>query len=328
MLRIGIVGTGTISGMFCRAAALANDVELFGVYSRSAKKGESFLNEQGLEMPVYTDLEAMANSTIDAVYIASPNSLHFTQAKVFLEANKHVLCEKPVTVTPGELSLLQSLAKDKGLIFLEGVMSLHSVNRPHLESALGEIGTIREARICFSQLSSKYGAFKRGELPNIFNPEYATGALMDIGVYCVNLAVWLFGVPESVSAHAVFLPGGADGAGCALFKYGDKVVTLGYSKTGQGVAGSEFLGDTGSVSLEAVSYLSGLKLHAKEDVKPVGLDIDHIQALTFEIEDFYKYINDYNANKEEYHHMTHNAMSVSKVMEEMRKQANIVFVRR
>lgn len=191
-----------------------------------------------------------ASPDIDAVYIASPNVLHAAQSRLFLENGKHVLCEKPLAARPEEVESLQALAANRGLVYMEAIMLLHMPQLAVLEDAVGRLGRISLAHFDFSQLSSKYPAYLEGAaLPNIFNPAMETGALMDLGVYCVYPALYLFGEPEGLTASAVFLDSGADGAGAAVLRYPDKVAVLTYSKTGQAVAPSQIVGDRGTLTI-------------------------------------------------------------------------------
>lgn len=84
---------------------------------------------------------------------------------------------------------------------------------------------------------------------------------MDLGVYCVYPALYLFGEPKGVSACATFLRTGADGEGSALLHYPDKQVVLTYSKTGQAAAGSQIVGDKGTLHIESISKLEGMTFH-------------------------------------------------------------------
>ena len=88
----------------------------------------------------------------------------------------------------------------------------------------------------------------------------AGGCLMDLGIYCVYAALDLFGKPESVCTAASLLPTGADGSGGSLWTYPGTGVSLSYSKTGQSRLGSEIIGDQGTVVLESVSKLTGIRI--------------------------------------------------------------------
>ncbi len=253
IVNYAIIGTGWIAKAFADGMKIASGNLPYAVYSRTEEKGRKFASSVGAEK-VFTDLEKMAScQEIDAVYIASPNAFHYAQSKLFLEHGKHVICEKTITVEPEEFEELFSLAKSKNLVYMEAIMMMHFPNRFVIKKALERLGKITTARIDFSQLSSKYPALKRGELPNIFNPEMATGSLMDLGVYNVYFALYYFGVPERVTSTAFMLPTGVDGAGTAVLYYPDKQVTLTYSKLGQSRTGTEIYGDEGTLFIEVGS---------------------------------------------------------------------------
>src|SRR5690242_21687337 len=96
MINFATVGTGWITEAFIQAARLSEQYQLVGVYSRTEEKAKQ-LAQQYNAPNYYTDLEEMAKSDeIQAVYIASPNSLHFEQTLIFLKNKKHVICEKPI----------------------------------------------------------------------------------------------------------------------------------------------------------------------------------------------------------------------------------------
>ncbi len=263
-MKIATVGTSDITRKMISAIRKKTDLTLQAVYSRDREKAKAFALEHGAPL-WFDDLNAMAACRdVDTVYIASPNAFHFRQAKLFLEHGKHVLCEKPMTATKDEQDALYELADRQGLILVEAIMPLWAPVFPAIKKALGEIGTVRAARLTYCQLSSKYPAFLRGETPNIFNPAMQAGALMDIGVYPLYVAAALFGKPDAVLSDAVFLSSGADAAGSVILKYGDKTVSVDYSKVAQGFAPSEILGDAGTVQIDAVSQLGGVRILRKD----------------------------------------------------------------
>ena len=90
---------------------------------------------------------------------------------------------------------------------------------------------------------------------------------MDLGVYCVYPAIDLFGEPERVRASAGFLSTGADGFGSACLSYPEREVLLSWSKIGQGYAGSEILGDQGSITIQSISMLAGMELHLPDGTR-------------------------------------------------------------
>lgn len=318
-MNYAIIGTGWIAKAFADGMKIAGDISPYAVYSRTEEKGRSFASSVGAEK-VFTSLEEMAScDEIDAVYIASPNAFHYAQSKLFLEHGKHVICEKPITVEPEEFEELFLLSKSKKLVYMEAIMMMHFHNRTVIENALKRLGKITTARIDFSQLSSKYPALKRGKLPNIFNPEMATGSLMDLGVYNVYFALYYFGIPERVTSTAFMLPTGADGAGTAVLNYPDKQVTLTYSKLGQSRTGTEIYGDEGTLFVESISKLTNIKFISNDGTETVlAADTEKEEVMSGEASDFLKYISDYDGNRDEYFACAEMSLSVSRIMKEIR----------
>ena len=202
MLKYSVIGTSWITNSFIQGAELVENLILDGVYSRNVEKGKAFAESTGARR-AFESFDALLQSDTDLVYVASPNSCHYEQCKALLENKKHVICEKPVTITLSQFEELCAIADENNCVYFEAIMYMHSPARETLRKAVSEIGNIRSVSIDFSQLSSKYAALKRGELPNIFNPVMQTGALNDLGIYCVYPVVDLFGEPLEINSCSI-----------------------------------------------------------------------------------------------------------------------------
>ena len=324
-MRYAVIGTGWIAGSYIQGAARTGHWELAAVYSRKKETGLAFGEKYGVST-VYTNLEELAASDIPAVYIASPNAFHYEQSRMMLEAGKHVICEKPITVTPEGYEELRELAAKKGLIYMEAIMMLHQPHLRAVEDALQKIGKVTSARLDFCQLSSKYPAYLRGELPNIFNPQMATGSLMDLGIYCVYPAAAWFGMPESITAKADFLPTGADISCTAILSYPDFQAVLQNNKNAQSRLGSEIMGEEGTLVLPSISQLTEAVLYDKAGTPtPITGSAEKDALMGNEAADFYRYITDPAGSREEYEKAGELAFQVSSVMEQIRRQAGISF---
>ncbi len=325
-MNYAIVGTGWIAKAFADGMKIAENIAPYAVYSRTEENGKAFAEKTGAKK-VFTDIEKMAEcDEIDAVYIASPNALHYSQSKLFLEHSKHVICEKPITVEPDEFEELFLLAKSKKLVYMEAIMMLHFPAKNAVENAIKKIGKITSAHIDFSQLSSKYPALKRGDLPNIFNPRLATGCLMDLGIYNIYFALYYFGEPEKITATAQFLDTGSDALGTAVFHYPDKLVTLTYSKLGQSRKGSEIYGDEGTILIESISKLVNAEIiYSDASKEAVWGDTEKEEVMSYEARDFVKYISSYDEYEKEYFSCADMALRVSKTMKKIREITGIKF---
>lgn len=205
-------------------------------------------------------------------------------------------------------------------------MYLHLPQRKILEDALGQLGKLSLVKLDFCQRSSKLDSYLDGELPNIFNPALETGALMDLGVYCVYPALALFGEPESFTVAPQMLDSGADGGGVLTLRYPDKLVVMTYSKLGQAGANSDFQGTEGTLAVESISRVAGLSLWRKDGtVERLYGDDEKYKLMGWEAKDFYRYITEPEASAQEYARCGQLSLQVSRFMERVRKQAGLVF---
>lgn len=322
-MRYGVIGTGWIAKSFIDGARMLCNSDFVAVYSRTEENGNKFANDNNIPT-IYTDINEFANGDFEAVYIASPNKLHYEQSKLMLENGKHVICEKPITVEPEELEELQVLAKKNGLVYIEAIMYMFNPARELLKDAVGKIGRITSVHFDFSQLSSKYPAYLEGKLPNIFNPALATGCLMDLGIYCVYPALDIFGMPEKITACASFMESGADGSGNSAFLYPDKLVNLTYSKLGQDRLGSQIFGDKGTITIESISKLTNMNIIDTNGNKTeiIG-DVPKEKLMGYEAKAFEEFIA--NPDDEYYAVTSERALQTSRIMKEIRNLSDIKF---
>lgn len=253
-MRIGIVGTFWLSETFAHAIWKVQGVELGAVCSRTLAKAEAFVKGYP-DATAYDDPNKLAaDESIDAIYLAVPNAQHYELAKLFLNAGKHVLCEKPICVHLEEYDELIALAKSKGVIFLEAMMNFHLPQLTLLKNLLAEAGAPVVARIDFCQRSSKIDRVRAGETFSTFSKASCGGALMDLGVYSVSLALSLFGYPKSVTAKAVYL-GDVDCTDSIILEYDGFHAVLTLSKLAESAIRSEIVCEKGTITLSGVSQL-------------------------------------------------------------------------
>ena len=249
-IRLGTIGSGVIVRTILNNVKRTDGIELEAVYSRSQEKGEKLAGEYGCNK-VYTDMDAfLADENVNLVYIATPNLLHYEQAKRALLAGKHVLLEKPFTTKADQARELAEIAKEKGLFLLEAAPTSFLPNYRILQQELPRIGRIKLVMSNYSQYSSRYDAVLLGEKPAIFDPQYAGGCLMDINFYNVLLNVLLFGKPKRATYHANLYPGLADTSGAMVMEYDGFVSTNAGAKDTWGVNFFQIEGEQGYIYIE------------------------------------------------------------------------------
>lgn len=252
MKRIGLgtIGSGVIVRAVLNHVMRTEGIELEAVYSRSQGKGEKLAGEYGCKK-VYTDIGAfLSDENVSLVYIATPNLLHYEQAKKALLAGKHVLLEKPFTTRADHARELAEIAKEKGLFLLEAAPTSFLPNFEILRRELSGIGRVKLVMSNYSQYSSRYDAVLRGEKPAIFDPDYAGGCLMDINFYNVLLNVLLFGKPRAAAYHANRYPNLADTSGVMVMEYDGFVSTNAGAKDTWGINFFQIEGEQGYIYIE------------------------------------------------------------------------------
>ena len=290
-IRFAIVGTNFISDRFAEAAEASECAEIVAVFSRKLDTGRHFADKYGIKR-IYSDYSAMlSDGDIDAVYVASPTVCHSEQTKAALMAGKHVLCEKMITTTEAELASLLDIARSRGLVLLEAMRPDFDPAYDALRSALTKIGRIRRATLEFCQYSSRYDRFLAGEVLNAFDPKMKNSALADIGIYPLHLAVSLFGRPHSLSASAVFLDNGFEGAGSITLNYGDKLCQVIYSKITDSVNPSVIEGECGSITIDKINAPTRITLRLRGG-EAVDLPISSVaNNMVYEVEAFSRMVS-------------------------------------
>jgi predicted dehydrogenase len=129
------------------------NVEVAGIAASSAEKARKFADELGVERSSEDYRELLADPSIDAVHVCTPNALHFPMAKAALEAGKHVLCEKPLALSTGEAAEMVRLAKEKDLAncTFHNLRYYAQVQNMRRMREAGELGEIYAVQGTYSQ---------------------------------------------------------------------------------------------------------------------------------------------------------------------------------
>lgn len=197
MTKFGIIGCGRIAQRFAEGIKALPDAEFAAVYSRRPESVAAFVTEHG-GIP-FASAEALLTSDIDAVYIATLPDSHAAYSIAAFRAGKHVLCEKPATINLNQLDEVLAVARETGLLFMEGMKPpfypLYQKLKEHLVNApIGKIGYVR-AGSSVVDINPNH--------PN-FSYELIGGSLMQIGIYEAFLAIDWLGKTENVQAMGRF----------------------------------------------------------------------------------------------------------------------------
>ena len=268
-MKLALLGTGMIVTEVLPVLTTIEEIELKAIMStpRSLDKAEALAKQYGLSQATSDYELILSNPEVDTIYVGTPNHTHYDYAKKALLAGKHVICEKPFTLHLEEFEELAKLAQEKKLLLMEAITNQYLANFTAIKEALSDIGDIKIVNINYSQYSSRYDAFKHGEIAPVFNSEMGGGALRDLNIYNIHLLVGLFGKPNRVE----YLPNverGVDTSGILVLDYGNfKAVAIG-AKDCSAEIRSTIHGDKGAITIfGATNTLPeiGLTLNGQEE---------------------------------------------------------------
>ena len=247
-IQIGIIGTGNIAAKFARACALTPGVCAAGVCSRSAQNGARFAAEHGIGRVYPSAAEMAAAEGIDLIYVATPHAAHFENCMTALRAGKPVLCEKPMAMHSAEAKALFAEAHARGVFLMEGMWTRFLPNSIRAREWIGSgrIGAVRFIDGMFS-----CGMDPAHPVPRLIEPALGGGALLDIGVYTIEMASWYAGAePVEWSSLCTPYSPGVDALTAVLLRYpGGALATLRTGILCEAPARMTVFGEKGRVEL-------------------------------------------------------------------------------
>lgn len=324
-MKLGIVGTGMIVRDVLSFIQDIEDIELIHI-SGTMRSEETLkqMKEENSFKRYSTDYQQLLNDEeVDTVYVALPNHLHYEYSKRALEANKNVILEKPFTSTIEEAKVLETLAKERHLFLWEAITNQYLPNFEKMKELLPSLGDVKIVECNFSQYSSRYNAFKEGNILPAFDVNKSGGALMDLNIYNIHFVVGLFGEPCNVEYYPN-IQEGIDTSGILVLDYNTfKCVCIG-SKDCKAPLSSNIQGDKGCIHidmpvsiLDSFTFLSndgyGEEINVNRDVHRMYEEFKAFETMYQEKD--YKRCYD----------MLEHTMKVTKVQTEARRKAGVLF---
>ena len=225
-MNLGIVGAGMIVKDFLSFSHELPEIKLEAIVARNIENLKNLQSMYNIK-EIFTDLdECLSSPSIDTIYVAVTNNLHYSVAKKALEAGKNVICEKPFTLDYHETVELFELAESKNLILIEAITNQYLPNYLEIKENLSQIGNIRLVECNYSQLSSRYEVFKKGIIAPVFDKNQGGGVLGDLNIYNIHFVVGLFGAPKN-SEYYPNIVREVDTSGILILEYDEfKVVCI------------------------------------------------------------------------------------------------------
>ena len=323
-MNLGIVGTGQIVhsiGPHLRSWDI--DVTAIAGTPRSHEKTVELASQLGAS-GCYDDYRLLIDDPqVDTVYVAVPNSLHYDVSRAALLAGKDVICEKPLTSTEREATELAELARSCGRFLWEAVVTTRQPNFKLIrDELLPRIGAVKVATVNYSQYSSRYDAFRAGNVLPAFDPAKSGGAIMDLGLYALTFTIGLFGEPEAAAYHAN-IERGIDTSGIVTLDYEDfKAINI-CAKDCDAYCFSQIQGVDGYILSETKPNSCGkITLHLND-----GTEEHHDRTLPVMWEGEFREFLRQQREKDlaECYRQLEVSLTVSRVQNTVRREAGIVF---
>ncbi len=224
VIKIGIIGTGRITGRFVSEAKTIDGIELAGVYNPRLSSAQKFANTYGIEH-ICQNVEELFSCS-DAVYVASPHNSHVSYTKAALETGKHVLCEKPMAFSEKDARMLMDLAKSNHVVLMEAIKTAYCPGFHGLLEVInsGKIGKVVDVEACFTKLT-------QSNLREFWDEQYG-GSFIELGTYTLLPILKILGMyPKKVSYWCRNTLLGSDAYTKVMYDYGTATAT---AKTGLG----------------------------------------------------------------------------------------------
>ncbi|MHB8054835.1 MAG: Gfo/Idh/MocA family protein [Candidatus Aminicenantales bacterium] len=227
-IRWGILSTGNIAGQFVEGLRFLRDAEIAAVGSRTQEAADRFGARYGIPRRHDSYARLAADPEIDVVYIGTPHTLHAENTILCLEAGKAVLCEKPFALNAVQAKRMIETAQRKKLFLMEAMWTRFLPAVIEMRRRLSE-GAIGEPRMMEASFGFPAPFDPSGRL---FDPALGGGALLDVGIYPLSMAYFVFGPPARIASLADLGKTGVDErAGIVMDYSGGRIAVLHFSIT-------------------------------------------------------------------------------------------------
>lgn len=312
--RIGIIGTGRITGRFLMEAKSVSGVSVQGAYNPHKKSTERFAKRY--EIDAFETMDELYEKS-EIVYVASPHETHYAYVKDALEHDKHVICEKPFVLKKEQAAELFEIAKQRNRILFEGIKTAYCPGFTKLMDVArsGLIGSIRYVDACFTKLENP-------ESRELTDTKYG-GSFLELGSYCLLPVIKLLGCEyEELSFDSIYGAGKIDLFTKASLKFpkGLATITCGLGVKSEGrllIAGTK-----GYIVAEAPWWKTTYFEVHYEDASKVEKYSERFlgDGLRYEISDM---LNQINGNHKSEFKLTRNeSITMAGIMEEFLHKEN------
>ncbi len=319
-MKMGIIGAGHIARTMSHTINEMPGVTPYAIASRDISKARKYAKEFNFERAYGSYEELVSDPETELVYIATPHSFHYEHIMLCLKHKKHVLCEKAFTLNAAQAEEAISYARANGLLLAEAIWTRYLPMRNTMDNIL-KSGIIGAPQSLYATLS--YPITDKARITDL---SLGGGALLDIGVYCINFASMVFGGNiDKISAQAVLYPTGADAADSISFTYPDgRMAVLHCDARAACNKEGAVYGDKGYVIFNNINNCEGITVY-DSSCRVIDTYSAPLQITGFEYQ-VQACIDAINSGLSECPQMPHREIiRMMKIMDEIRRQTGVVY---
>lgn len=319
-VNVGVLGTGNIAATMAATIEKMKGVKLYAVASREKVKADVFAGKYGCKKAYGSYEELAEDKKIDIIYIATPHSEHFANAKMCIEHGKPVLCEKAFTANAAQAEELFRLSEEKGVFITEAMWTRYMPMLTTIREVIGS-GVIGEPKTLTANLGYVINNIER-----LKNPALAGGALLDVGVYTLNFALMIFGNNiDKIISNCTYTDTGVDEQNSITLQYMDgRVAHLNSSINSISDRKGIVYGTKGYIIVDNINNFESISVY-DSSYKKVGIYKcpKKISGYEYEVEASIKAIRDHQIECVEMPHSE--TIRVMKIMDSLRKEWGIIY---
>lgn len=318
-IKWGIIGLGNIANQFAADLLLVEDAALFAVASRDHNKAIEFAKKYNC-VKSYDSYEALfKDDQVDIIYIATPHDSHAELSIKALENGKHVLCEKPMSLSYKDAVRMIEASKKHNKFFMEAFWTrfIPSIKEVLEKINQGIIGNIKYVKADFAF----YADEKEGG--RLFDKNLGGGALFDIGVYPLFLSYIVLGIPKEIIAKSIYNKNGIDLQTSMILEYENSQSVLHASIVSESDMKATISGTHGYIQLNSPWYIADGYSVAKNDKKETFSLSNLGTGYIYEAIECHKCIRNNQIESQLWSHQ--NSLDLSKIVDEIKNQIGLAF---
>ena len=318
--RWGILAPGKIAHKFAEGLKSVSGAELYAIGSRDINRAQEFAHQYNASVAYGSYAELTQDSQVDIIYIASPHSFHMENTLMCLEQGKAVLCEKPLAINSKQVKRMIKASQDHQAFLMEALWSrfLPNIKKVKQLCDSGIIGEVNHMEADFG-FKATFDAKSR-----VFDPNLGGGALLDIGIYPLFFAQYLFGNPIEVTSKAELAQTGVDQSCLVQLSYQEgKTADLSYTLSEFTAVEAHIKGEKGEIMLpnrwyQPVNVFSNIEGNREE------ITIDFVgNGYNYQAIEVQRCLDAGKIESDQWSHQ--DSLSLMQLMDEIRQQCGIKY---